>query len=348
VGRHDNFFELGGDSLAAMRLINLINARFGANLPIRSLFESPTIEALSVGMRFEGPASGAGRLLPLRSGGQGPNLFCIHPAGGHVFCYLPIARELDPDQSVFGLQASGLEAGESLPSSVEEMAADYIAAIRKVQSAGPYRLLGMSSGGLVAFEMAQQLKRAGQEVSLLALLDTSVPGSPSEMNFSDASLLRALAAEFGCLDLLDGDAPPKTLSELLDHSHRAGRVPTEFRLEHAERIADVFRNMVRMHSAYQPGRWDGPMLLVRALRRLRDGDVAPDWSGHVSGELRVVDFDCGHSDLVTAEMAPAIGALIGVSQSDDQPSAMAIEDRADRTDAFLLEDASTYPNGQAR
>jgi thioesterase domain-containing protein/acyl carrier protein len=310
VGRDDNFFELGGDSLGAMRLVNSLNTAFHVNLPIRSLFEHPTLKAMSGAVRSDSSVLRDRYLVHLQPGGSKQKLFCIHPAGGHIFCYRSLVQELGPDQPVFGLQAAGLETGESLASSIQQMASDYVRAIRKVQPEGPYQLLGMSSGGLIAYEMARQIKDSGSEVRFLALLDTTVPGSQSETMFSEQMLVHAMAGELGCGDLMNEAPPTLTLQQLVDLAHHAGRLPPDFRLAQAERIANVFRNMVRMHFGYRPQHWDGPMLLLRALRRFRDGDFAPDWSPYVTDALEIVDLDCEHSDLVSPALSPTVAALI--------------------------------------
>jgi amino acid adenylation domain-containing protein len=312
VSLRDNFFELGGDSLRAMRLVNAINTEFESSFPMRLLFEYPTIESLAVAMRLRVNKKGLGNLIPLQPGGKKRPLFCVHPAGGHVFCYLPLARALGPDQPVYGLQASGLEEEEpqSPATSIEEMASAYVQSIKTLQPEGPYQLLGMSSGGLIAYEMARQFKAAGEVVSALTLLDTTVPGSNSETFFSEELLLQAMAGELGCADLLTGAAPGLTLQELVRMGREAGRLPADFSFALAQRIADSFRNTVRMHFAYSPQKWDGRMLVVRALRRFREDDFVPDWSPHATGGLEVADFDCGHSDLVSAALAPAIAEIV--------------------------------------
>jgi nonribosomal peptide synthetase DhbF len=273
------------------------------------LFLNPTINALASSIQLGSYGTRDERLMPLRIGGTGRKLFCIHPAGGHVFCYLPLVAEFDSDRPVFGLQASGLEAGESLPDSIEDVAAEYIRAIQTVQPQGPYQLMGMSTGGLIAFEMSRQLKRIGEEVDLLAMLDTTVPGS-DEPSFSESALLRAMAAELGCLDLMEKAPSSITLAELIDKGHEAGRLPADFSLEQAQRIANVFRNTVRMHSNYRPRAWDGPVLLLRALKRLREGDSLPDWSAFVTGHLEVIDVDCEHADLVSPAFSPQLAEHI--------------------------------------
>jgi amino acid adenylation domain-containing protein len=314
IGIRDNFFALGGDSLAVMRLMNACNTRFKISLPLRTLFDDPTIEGLAARIASNFRESGSGHLIALQPAGQKPKLFCIHPAGGHVFCYLPLARALGLEQPVFALQASGLEEGESLAASIEQAAADYIQAIRPVQIEGPYQLLGMSSGGLIAYEMARQIQASGGEVSFLGLLDTTVPGSHDERILTGEYMARAMAGELGCEDLLDeyvkDGAQTPTLAELVEMGIQAGRLPAGFGVAQAERIANVFRNSVRLHSAYRPGGWSGRMLLVRALRRLHEEDAPPDWSPYVTGALEVEDLDCEHGDLVSSALSATVAAFV--------------------------------------
>jgi amino acid adenylation domain-containing protein len=312
VGVRDSFFDVGGDSLGAMRLVNAIQSEFGVEIPMRLLFERPTIEQLAH-IAVSGDAETLqGCLIPIQPLGNKRPMFCIHPAGGHVLCYLPLSRELGPEQPLFGLQASGLNDGEPLASSIEEMAAKYVDAVIAQQPEGPYQLVGMSSGGLIAFEMARQIRERGGDVSMLTMFDTTVPGSSAETIFTEELLVQAMAGELGIPELHD----PLTgsLAELVDKARQAGRLPAGFDLAQAERIAGVFRNTVRMHFAYEPRRWDGPLLVLRALKRFRDGDAVPDWSGHAPG-VHTVDFDCGHSDFVSPGMAPAVAALLSPSHN---------------------------------
>ena len=136
------------------------------------------------------------------------------------------------------------------------MAANYVSALRETQPSGPYQLLGMSSGGVIALEMAQQLKASGQEVSLLALLDTAVPGTPTLAELTDEELLEAMQYELNCAGLID--KPLASLAELVDLAIQAGRLPQSFTLAQAERTAAVFKNVVHLQTSYQPQSWSGP------------------------------------------------------------------------------------------
>lgn len=175
VGIRDNFFDLGGHSLLAARLFAQIENRFGTKLPLATLFQAPTIERL-VQVLHETESS---RLWPslvaIQPLGSKPRLFCVHAGGANVLIYRPLARHLGMDQPVYALQARGLD-GQSEPfTRVAEMAEHYIKEMRSLQPGGPYHLLGASFGGLVAFEMAQQLLAQGQQVALLAMLNTNCP-----------------------------------------------------------------------------------------------------------------------------------------------------------------------------
>jgi thioesterase domain-containing protein/acyl carrier protein len=175
IGVRDNFFELGGDSLLAARLFAQIENRFGTHLPLATLFQSPTIEQLANVLRDSGTSRAWTSLVAIQPEGSRPPLFCVHAAGANVLIYRPLSRHLGNDQPVYALQAQGLD-GQARPlTRVEDMAALYIREVQTFQPEGPYFLLGASFGGLVIYEMAQQLHAQGQEVALLAMLNTNCP-----------------------------------------------------------------------------------------------------------------------------------------------------------------------------
>src|SRR5207253_11167405 len=127
-----------------------------------------------LGYRREQAATNS-MLVAIQPQGSQPPFFCVHPIGGSVFCYRDLARHLGSDQPFYGLQARDLVPNQEPHASVETMAADYIEALRIIQPTGPYRLGGWSLGGVVAFEMAQQLQRQGESISVLALIDSVSP-----------------------------------------------------------------------------------------------------------------------------------------------------------------------------
>jgi thioesterase domain-containing protein/acyl carrier protein len=184
IGIRDNYFELGGQSLLAVRLFAQIEEAFGKNLPLATLLQAPTVEQLADIIRQQGESWLWSPLVTIQPKGSKPPLFCIHGMGGNVLCYRELSGYLGTDQPVYGIQAKGLyddEEKQTLPTIFEEMAAHYIESIRTVQPEGPYCLAGLSAGGAIAFEMAQQLLAQGQQVALLAMFETYYPGYPKIM-----------------------------------------------------------------------------------------------------------------------------------------------------------------------
>lgn len=178
IGVRDNFFDLGGHSLLAVRLFAQIEKRFGKTLPLATLFQAATIEDLANLIRQEDWLAPWSSLVAVQPNGSKPPLFLMHGGGGNVLVYRDIALFLGPDQPIYGLQARGLD-GKVVPyTRIEDKASHFIAQIKTVQPHGPYFLGGLSTGGTIAWEMAQQLWAQGEDVALLALFDTSGPGYP--------------------------------------------------------------------------------------------------------------------------------------------------------------------------
>lgn len=183
VGVHDNFFELGGHSIRAVRLVAEVERRFLKNVPVAMPFQAPTIAHMAKALarvRAAAPSS----LLAIQTGGAKPPFFCVHGTDG----YVPLARHLGPDQPFYGL-TQHLDARKIRYTRIEDIAAHYIEELQRVQAEGPYFLGGHSVGGVIAFEMAQQLRQQGAEVALLALFDVTRRGAFREppLKFVDRS-----------------------------------------------------------------------------------------------------------------------------------------------------------------
>jgi phthiocerol/phenolphthiocerol synthesis type-I polyketide synthase E len=172
IGVHDNYFDLGGTSVLAVRLFAQIEKIFGKNIPVTTLINAPTIGQLA-SMIEKGEGSGPwASLVRIQSGDSRPPFFFIHAAGGNVLNYRNLANHLGNDQPVFGLQSVGLDGEQPFITRIEDMATHYVNEIQTVQNKGPYMLGGYCLGGSIALEMAHQLQAKGEEVALLALLET--------------------------------------------------------------------------------------------------------------------------------------------------------------------------------
>ncbi|MDZ8187884.1 MAG: amino acid adenylation domain-containing protein [Nostoc sp. ChiSLP02] len=188
IGIKDNFFELGGHSLLAVKLFWQIEKTFNQNLPLATLFQSSTIEALAkiispeedlltnkTSVKDKSTTTWSS-LVAIQPNGSKPPFFCIHGLGGEVLCFRELAQHLGPEQPFYGLQPRGLDGKNTFHTSIEDMAAHYIQEIKTLQPDGPYFLGGYSFGGAVAFEMARQLSEQGEEIGILIILDSCRPG----------------------------------------------------------------------------------------------------------------------------------------------------------------------------
>ncbi len=225
IGIRDSFFALGGHSLLAVHLMVRIKAEFGQELTPNALLSSPTIEGLAAQLQQPESTGPWSPLVPMQEQGSRPPFFCLPGLGGNVLYLHRLARQLGPDQPFYALQAVGLDGASAPHESVEAMARCYCAAIRSRQPVGPYFLGGHSFGGQVAFEMAQQLLSAGQEVALLALLDAGPPDrDPHDRPqvLDEATALSEMAAILGFMSGRTMDLDPAPL-RMLSSDQRMAR-----------------------------------------------------------------------------------------------------------------------------
>ena len=204
VGIHDNFFTLGGHSLMAVQLISRVKSAFAMEMPLSVLFAAPTVarmaEHIAAANGNERPKSSP-VLVNIQPHGSSAPFFCVHAVGGQVINYGELSQELGLEQPFYGLQSPPANVFPESGISIEQMAALYNREIRSVQPAGPYLLGGWSMGGLVAWEMAQQLAKEGETIRLLALIDTTPPSKYLEADdrVNDRSMLTLFALDMSRL-----------------------------------------------------------------------------------------------------------------------------------------------------
>jgi FkbH-like protein len=170
VGVRDDFFELGGTSLLAVDLFAQIDRRLGQRLPLTALIEAPTVELLA---RFVMEGKSQDSLVLIREGGDSSPLFLVHDGDGEIMLYRNLAVLLKKDHAVYGLQPDSRRNVPLAQTRIAEMAAHHINKIRSIQPHGPYLLGGMCAGGVIAYEIAQQLQCRGETVAMVALLDAA-------------------------------------------------------------------------------------------------------------------------------------------------------------------------------
>ena len=193
IGIHDNFFELGGHSLIAVSMMAEIEKQFDRTLPLSKLMENSTIHSLAGLLEQEQIDLEFQSLVTIQPNGNKPPVYLVHGAGLHVFLFQALTKYMDKDQPIYGIQALGLQTDIEPLETIEEMAAYYISEILQQNPDGPYALAGYSFGGLIAFEMAQQLRALGKEVSMMGVLDTVVRGhlAAEDASINEGGLLRS-------------------------------------------------------------------------------------------------------------------------------------------------------------
>nr|WP_129677795.1 non-ribosomal peptide synthetase [Candidatus Chloroploca sp. Khr17] len=330
VGVRDSFFDLGGHSLVALRLMAQLQQQFDRNLPLATLFLYPTIEQLAqqLGMPAESPGEAWPTLVPIQPDGESLPFFCVPGAGGNPLYLYDLASCLGKNQPFYGLQAIGLD-GETRPyTSVEAIAAHNIEAIQRVQPQGPYLLGGHSFGGKVAFEMAQQLCRAGHEVAGVLLLDVAAPTLQPEQappEWDEARWLVALAGAFGTIagrqsvlvaEELRALAPEEQLVYFKVELERLGLLPEGSSLSQARGWVEVFK--CNQQTTYAPGPVTPvPLTLFRAEAALahvpdsdhrvgRPDDPTLGWAAFTATQVEVVPVPGDH---LTMMSRPHVEAL---------------------------------------
>jgi amino acid adenylation domain-containing protein len=178
VGIYDNFFELGGHSLIAVQVMARIETETGKRLPLAVLFENSTVEKLSLMLEMDGKSITWDSLVPIKPNGTKVPIYIVHGAGLNVLLFNTLAKHMDTDQPVYGLQAKGLNGVDEPLSRIEDIAAHYISSIRAQNPDGPYALAGFSFGGIIAYEMAKQLMALNKDVRMLAMFDTYAYRTP--------------------------------------------------------------------------------------------------------------------------------------------------------------------------
>jgi pimeloyl-ACP methyl ester carboxylesterase/aryl carrier-like protein len=301
VGADDNFFALGGHSLLAVRTVERLRAR-GVSISIGDLMTAPTVRGIMDQLSLSSVRDSLSVLLPIRATGDGPVLFCIHPGGGLSWGFMPLARYVPDTFRLYGVQARALDGTSEFPGSVRDMAADYIEQIKTVQPAGPYHLLGHSFGGIVAHEMAVQLREHGDDIAALIIGDAYPPQPRGE--------------EAGGPDRRRPD-PEEIQARTLDLVRReAGNVLGAISEDELLLLADIFYKSAILAGTQECRCFDGDMLLLvapigKGVASAGDESGQEDddstsfawlWEDYVSGDITEAHLPCSHSDLLKPEM----------------------------------------------
>jgi thioesterase domain-containing protein len=248
--------------------------------------------------------------VAMQPAGSRRPLFCVHPLSGNTLCYAQFTRCLGGDQPIWGLQALPYAGEQRYYTDLSVMAQEYAQAIRTVQPESPYQLCGWSFGGIVAFEIAQQLVASGSEVDLLAIIDSdpqSFTAIPDDSTHA-TSLTRFVEAIYDML-LIDVNVDPEALlglsadeqlTHIFEQIHQTGRFPGGFNLEQARYHFGLYTSYMQMLTTYRPSRYSGQITLFQAIHSRADfiHQSAIGWGSLSSKKIRRYEVPGDHYSLL--------------------------------------------------
>lgn len=323
VGIHDNFFEIGGDSISATRILNHIQKNLLIEVPLGVLFKASTIADLSDYLSHSDDWDPMISMLPIKSSGTDSPLFCIHPALGLSWGYAGVLRHLAKSTPVFGLQAIGLRHSARLPTSIEEMAEEYLLQIKRVQPQGPYRLLGWSFGGLVAHAIAEKLQTEQETVSFLCMLDSYPYKLDYQQPDNEADIIRAALLFLG-YDLSTLEKLPVNKEELAsllwrNYDDSSMSVVQDIQKKQADimdRVQTVIENNLALAGRFKPGKVDVDLLFFVAEDSANGsmGNILEHqsnaWASRITGKIETHHIPCRHQDMLDSDPLNLIGPII--------------------------------------
>jgi acyl-coenzyme A synthetase/AMP-(fatty) acid ligase/thioesterase domain-containing protein/acyl carrier protein len=312
VGVQDDFNELGGDSLQAARVFAAVEERLGRGLPPALLYTSPTVEALARKMAEDLPADEPPPfVVPVQWGERRrPFLFFITPRRGDAIAYRYIVENLPPDQTIYSFNSWVFPQEVLLQTTIPELAARYVARLVEIEPEGPYVLGGHSLAGIIAYEMALQLRQRGGDVALVFMFDTYGPGFEAERIFHHqrGRMLRQLFRLRGREQLrfaLDLARQIPVKAERLARQ-TARRFNLELPLTRRQRENKFYKGV------YHPPASDLPVLLFKASQDMapRNPDKSMGWNSVVQGGVRIETVEGEHASILKGHGAEQIAAVL--------------------------------------
>jgi thioesterase domain-containing protein len=295
-----------------MRLIAKVRQETGTTLPLRALFEFATPASLALQLSGTNK-DGYNPLIPLRKNGASSPIFCVHGGGGIGSVYSNFSRAINADYPVYGIQARGLEEGEEMHLTLDDMVESYIQAIQSIQPKGPYRLVGWSLGGTIAHEIACALEAKNEVVELLALLDTRTSyeaneeGQPLSIDEAISKIAKDYGVEFSKLDYEEN----KHLELIRDLLVKQDLIPSETPLEWVKRAFSQLLAAPSLTKNHQTKIISSPILYFEASKEVGNRNRAHyDWQKHTRSAVISHSVDSLHNTMMRPESISIVTKVI--------------------------------------
>lgn len=307
INDEDNFFNIGGNSLLAVQLFSKIAQKFSLNLPLSLLLETSDFKSFAESVRRKIPtqsmtSSTYTSLVPIKPTGSKNPVFSFHGVGGNVLNYVSLLPALDKERPLVGVQSMALNQ-DSKFYTIEEMAAFYLKEIKSYQPVGPYYLSGGSMGGIVALEVAQQLKAQGDVIEKLVMFDTFGPRSNmKKFDINEKNFIERVTTALKYRKRVLIHKLQTKLFKILGIT-----IPLEIRLFQAE------LNNYRALWSYKPAEYLGDLDLVRAHLQTTGwySDPYMGWGKIIQGQIRTYEIAGSHSDFIESpELSKTFSKLL--------------------------------------
>ena len=334
--------SFGLDSLMAMELKNKLESRLQLDLPVSQFLSGPSVRTLAgyaadlFASTSDGTESATDTptesdtwtpLLQFHSSGTGAPLFCIHPVGGDVRCYVDLARSLQGVRPVYALRARGIETSLPPETSVADIADNYLRAIHDVVPEGTYCLVGWSTGGIFASEMARKVIAQGRKLMGLFLLDSPTPEIFQNVDLNDDARFLFDVVNFSnwfadaqmtvSYEQLRGQDADQRLQTVLNEAKQYNVVAPQATTDHIRRLIDVCRKHVRAIREYIPQPLKQTVHLIRpaetsVLAKASGQDVAEDlgWGNLLGDRLQLHETPGDHFSMMKGDHATQLAASL--------------------------------------
>jgi nonribosomal peptide synthetase DhbF len=317
-----NFFALGGDSLAAAILFSILEREFGRQVSLMTLLDRPTVSQLADLFRPQSGPDTWRTIVPLQPHGNRPPLYCLPGIDGHVLNFRHLSGVLGEEQPIIGLQPYGLDGTSTPYETIKQIAARYLAEIRSVQSEGPYFLAGFSLGGVVAFEIAHQLRQQNEPLGLLALIDSYAGLAPTPPPLQ-RWLFHLRYARRQPLAKRREYIQERLRLARLAVIHRFGRLNEEEYLANILKMSFAYARVaaanMRALSRYHPQHYPGKAILFRAALRAdwpptRAFDPYLGWKNlFPDGAITIYDVAGAHADVLSPPYVESLAVWLRAS-----------------------------------